>query len=245
MPFGSKGLIVTWSVPVPQDARVSYATSDIFDATNRALGPEIPQTFPKKYTLKLEKVDLFNARISDNSEEFVSWQKKHNVEMHKEPLAIFDKSIKKGQVIASTLVEHPAVSHPERFEDACSVVLQRAVIISDPDPERETIFLRSYFHSVDETTHEAANFVPQGGMKIDLSSKTVWFPLELTSSISEPASYLVLDILTTKPFKAKLPEFLQATKNGKVDYRGKTYQAVRITGKLAANQKWEDLNLAP
>ena len=245
MPFGPKGLIVTWSVPVPQDARVSYATTEIFDVTNRALGPEIPQNFPKKYTLNLEKVDLFNARISDNSEELVSWQKKHNVEMHKEPLALFDNAFKKGQVIASTLVEHPAVSHPERFEDSCSVVLQRAVIISNPGPDRETIFLRSYLHSVDDTTHEAANFVPQGGMKIDLSSKTVWFPLELTSSISEPASYLVVDILTTKPFKAKLPEFLRATKRGKVVYKGTTYEAVRITGKLAAKQKWEDLNITP
>src|SRR5713226_946004 len=105
MPFGPKGLIVTLSLPVPQDARVTYANPEIFAAVNRVMGPEIPPDFPKKYSVNLKRVDLFNGHISVDSEEFVRWEKRHNVEMRKEPLAIFEGSFKRGQVIASTLVE--------------------------------------------------------------------------------------------------------------------------------------------
>lgn len=245
MPFGPKGLLVTLSVPVPQDARVSYSSPEIFAAVDRVMGPEIPPDFPKKYATNLKRVDLFNAQISADSEEFVRWQKRHNVEMHPEPLAIFEGSLKRGQVIASTLVEHPKVAHPERFEDACSVVLQRAVLISNPGAESETIFLRSYLHS-EEKTGAFANFVPRGGMQIAFSSKTIWFPLELTSAISEPAAYVVLDVLTIKPLESKqLPSAFRVAKTAEMKYQGKIYQVSRLTGKLASNQKWEDLNISP
>ena len=245
MPFGSKGLIVTWSVPVPQDARITYSDGEIFTAVDRVMGPEVPADFPKKYSAGLSRVELFNANISTDSREFVLWEKRHNVEMKQEPLRIFDSAFKKGQVIASTLVQHPDVAHPERFEDACSVVLQRAVIFSDPADSREVIVLRPYLHSVDDTSREAANFVPSGGMRIALSSRTLWFPLELTSAISEPASYVVLDVLSSKPVNSRqLPGALRVAKTGKMKYQGKTYVVTRITGKLAANQKWEDMNLS-
>ncbi len=210
------------------------------------MGPEIPADFPKKYFVGLQRVNIFNQHISFDAEEFVKWQKRYNVEMKKDFLATFEGSLKRGQVIASTLVEHPSVSHPERFKDACSVVLQRAVLISNPAPDglRETIFLRSYLHSVEESRGAAANFVPSGGFQVSFPSKTVWFPLELTTGISEPTAWVVLDILSAKPLNQKqLPSPFRVAKTGKMTYQGKSYQVFRVTAKLDTKQKWEDFNV--
>jgi hypothetical protein len=246
MPFGPKGLVVTLSLPVPQDARITYATPDIFAAVNRVMGPEIPADFPKKYSTDLQHVEIFNQHVSFDTEELTRWQKRHNVEMKQEFLTTFDGSFKRGQVVASTLVEHPSVTHPETFADACSVVLQRAVLISNPGPDglRETIALRSYLHSVDASGKEAANFVPNGGFHVTFPSKTVWFPLELTTGISEPYAWVVLDVLSTKPLNSKqLPSAFRVAKTGKMMYQGKSYRVTRITAKLDTKQKWEDLNI--
>jgi hypothetical protein len=245
MPFGPKGLVVTWSGPAPRDARVSYTSGSIFDAVNRIMGPEIPHDFPKQYSADLKRVDLFNAQMSWASNDFVQWQKRHNVEMQSEPVRIFEDYIKKDFVIASTLVEHPQVAHPEGFEDACSVVLQRAVIVINPDPGMETLLLRSYFHSTDKSG-TSVNFAPRGGLQIEFASKTIWFPLELTSVIAEPAAYVVLDILSLKTLDAKqLPEGFRVEKTGEMKYLGKSYRVTRITAKLAANRAWADLNIQP
>jgi hypothetical protein len=241
MPFGPKGLVVTLSLPVPQDARVTYANPAIFAAVNRVMGPEIPADFPKKYSANLQHVDLFNSRISFDMDEFVGWQKRNNVEMKKEFSSIFDGSLKRGQVIASTLVEHPAVEHPERFEDACSVVLQRAVLVSDP--ANETFFLRSYLHS-SEPGGTTANFAPTGGFQVRFPTKTLWFPLELTTGISEPTAYVVLDILSAKPLDSKqLPSPFKVAKTGRMVFQGKSYRVTRVTATLDTTKKWEDFNI--
>jgi len=235
--------VVTWSLPVPQDARVSYAGPEIFDAVDRILGSEIPLDFPKEYLRDLKHVELFNAQMSFASNELEQWEKRADVEMQHGPLSVFEKYFSTKHVVASTLVEHPAVSHPEKIKDACSVVLQRAVIISNPDPGSETLFLRSYFHTVDDTGGRA-NFVPSGGMRIEFASRKIWFPLELTRFISEPAAYVVLDVLTPSNFAAK-PEEFKTGKTGKMEYHGKTYHVTRLTAKLAGGKEWKDLSLEP
>lgn len=246
MPFGPKGLVVTLSLPVPQDARVTYATADIFTAVNRVMGPEIPADFPKKYSTGLQRMEIFNQHVSFDTDELTRWQKRHNVEMKKEFLSTFEGSFKRGQVVASTLVEHPSVTHPETFEDACSVVLQRAVLVSNPGPDglRETFFLRSYLHSVDASGKEAANFVPSTGFRVSFPSQTVWFPLELTTGISEPNAWVVLDVLSTKPLNKKdIPSAFRIAKTGRLVYQGKSYRVTRLTAKLDTKQKWADLNV--
>jgi len=233
---------VTLSVPVPQDARVTYASPDIFVAVERVMGPEIPANFPKKYSANLQRVDMFNARISLDVDEFVRWQKHFNVEMKKEFLSVFEKTFGGGQLVASTLVEHPSVSHPEHYEDACSVVLQRAVIVSNP--AEEIIFFRSYLHSAEDSGGAAANFVPRGGFQVSFPSRSVWFPLELTTGISEPTAYVVLDILSSRPLNVKeLPSPFRVAKTGKMTYAGKSYEVSRVTAELDTKQKWEDLHL--
>lgn len=237
--------MVTLSLPVPEDARVTFASPDIFAAVNRVMGPEIPSDFPKKYSANLKHVDIFNQRISFGPEEFVSWQKRYDVEMKRDFMTIFEGSFKRGQVVASTLVEHPTVAHPEKFQDACSVVLQRAVIFSDPAQSTETIYLRSYMHSVDASGGATANFVPRGGFQVSFSSKTVWFPLELTTGISEPSAFVVLDILSSKTLSSKeLPGSFHVSKTGEMTYQGKSYHVTRVTAQLDTKQKWEDLNIS-
>jgi len=243
MPFGPKGLVVTWSVPVPEEARVTYAGPEIFTAVDRVMGTEIPPDFPKEYLRDLKHVELFNAQMSFASNDLEKWEKRADVEMQHEPLEVFEKYFSTKHVVASTLVEHPTVSHPEKIKDACNIVLQRAVIFSNPDPGSETLYLRSYFHTTDDTGMRA-NFVPSGGMKIEFSSKRIWFPLELTRFISEPAAYVVLDILTPANFEAKSAEFKTA-KTGKMEYQGKTYHVTRLTAKLAGGKEWKDLSLEP
>lgn len=236
-------MVVTLSLPVPQDARVTYASPDTFAAVDRVMGPEIPANFPKKYSENLHHVDIFNAHISFTPDEFIRWQKRYDVEMKSEFASIFEGSFKRDKVIASTLVEHPSVAHPERYKDACSVVLQRAVLVSDPAQERETIFLRSYLHSVDDAGGGATNFVPTGGFQVSFPSKTLWFPLELTTGISEPTAFVVLDILSTKPLNEKgLPAPFRVVKTSEMTFQGKRYQVFRVTAQLDTKQKWEDLN---
>lgn len=222
---------------------MTYASPDTFAAVDQVMGPEIPSDFPKRYSENLHHVDIFNAHISFTLDEFVRWQRRYDVVMKQEFSSIFEGSFKRNQVVASTLVEHPTVAHPERFKDACSVVLQRAVILSDPEQERETIFLRSYLHSVDDSGKGATNFVPRGGFQVSFPSKTVWFPLELTTGISEPTAFVVLDILTTKPLDEKgLPTSFRVAKTAEMTFHGKSYKVFRVTAQLDTKQKWEDLN---
>ncbi len=74
-------------------------------------------------------------------------------------------------------------------------------------------------------------------------SKTVWFPLELTTGISEPTAFVVLDILTTKPLDEKgLPTSFRVAKTAEMTFHGKSYKVFRVTAQLDTKQKWEDLN---
>lgn len=245
MPFGPEGLVVTWVGPVPKEARVSFTTSNIFSAAARVTGPEIPADFPKKYLTKLQHVELFNASMFWDTEGFVGWEKRHGIEeMEKAPLDIFENYIKAGYVIFGTLVKHPPVPEPKLYR-ACSVVLQRGVLIWNPNPATQTLFLRSYFHSAKDAQN-FANFAPRGGIQMSFASETIWFPLELTRVIQEPASYVVLDILTPNPLSAKeLPEPFRLGKEGQIKYQGKNYHVTRVEGTLAAKQKWPDLKLQP
>ncbi len=211
----------------------------------RVTGPDIPKDFPKKYLKNLQKVELFNASMSWDTQELARWEKRHGVEMEKEPVAIFEDYLKTGHVIFTTLVGHPRVPDPQRWI-ACSVVLQRAVIVyAEGSKGREKLFLRSYFHSAKDSEN-FVNFVPRGGIEVSFASDTIWFPLELTRVIQEPASYVVLDVLTPKPLDVKqLPEPFRLGKTGQMQYQGKLYSVTRATAKLAAKQKWPDLRLKP
>lgn len=205
-------------------------------------GPEIPKDFPAKYTKDLKRVGLFNASMSWDIQQLVRWEERHGIQMEKEPSAIFEDYLRTNHVIFSTLVEHPKVNDAARYT-ACSVVLQRGVIVYGSP--RERLFLRSYFHSAKDSEN-FANFVPRGGIEISFASDTIWFPLELTRVIQEPASYVVLDILTPKPFRTKeLREPFRVGKGGEISYEGRKYYVSRVTAKLAAKQKWPDLRLQP
>jgi len=111
---------------------------------------------------------------------------------------------------------------------------------------RETLFFRSYLHTARDA-EDFVNLVPRGGIQMSFASETLWFPLETTRGcVQEPASYVVLDILTPKPLDAaQLPKAFRQEKTGQMPYRGETYTVTRVTAKLAAKQKWPDLNLKP
>jgi hypothetical protein len=205
-PFGLEGLVISWVGPAPLAARVSYTDGHIFNATARVTGREIPKDFPEKYTHDLHEVELFNASISTSTPEVVAWHKRYLDDFGAEPLAIFNDYLQAGFAIFGTLMEYPPVTQSPGQDSAaaaasfraCSVVLQRAVLISDPAPivpaaagsaptPRQTLILRSYMHSAQDS-QRFVNFVPRGGLQMVYTSDTIWFPLELTRVVQEPAS---------------------------------------------------------
>lgn len=242
MPFGQEGLVATWVVPTPSNARITYDDGSIFADVDRVKGTSMPERFPEKYTRSLKSVDLFNASMAWDNQELTRWQSRHGIEMKKGPLAVFGDYIKSDHAIFSTLIEHPKVKNPKLYTK-CSIVLQRGVIVFTGS--RETLYLRSYFHSSNDNG-EYVNFVPKGGIKMSFPADAIWYPLSLTSEIEEPASYLVLDVLTKQSLPTRqISKSFQVSKQGKIMYQGDTYYFIRITGRLDAEKKWRDLILRP
>lgn len=160
--------------------------------------------------------------------------------MEPRPLKLFSDYIERGYIIVSMLVTHPFVADRIRFR-GCSIILQRAVLVSNPPTQ--TIYLRSYFHSTAGGS-EFVNFAPSGGLQVAYESDNVWFPLRLTSVITEPASYVVLDVLTPNGIdKASVPKAFRVSEHGKIELNGHTYVATRLEGVLSAKEEWPDLSL--
>jgi len=240
MPFGPKGLVVTWVGPIPKEARVTFVDSRPFSAANKVLGGEIPKSFPKKYRASLQSSQVFTTTVSWSSEEVVRTQKRFEIDMERRPMEIFEDYLKRGFLVLSSLVEHPSVPEPRRFA-RCSVVLQRALLVSNPP--WQTILLRSYFHSA-ASDDQFVNFAPNGGLRITYPSDDVWFPLELTSVISEPAAHVVLDILTQQQLQEdQVPTPFAITARGTMTFEGRRYQVARVRARLAADKKWADLRI--
>lgn len=240
MPFGPEGLVVTWVGPAPADARVTITDGEIFRLAAEQTGAGIPEDYPEKYTKDLQYVEVFNASMAWDLQEVTRWQERHGIKMEDGPSAVFQKYLDTDHVILETLVQHPVVENPELFV-ACSIVLQRGVIVYEDG--WETLSLRSYFHSAADSDN-FVNFAPSGGIEMVFPSDAIWFPLELSQFIVEPASYVVLDILTTSPLDAgQLPDSFRLEKSGRVDYNGTTYEVSRVSATLKAGQETPDFQL--
>ncbi len=175
-------------------------------------------------------------------EELVRWEKRHGIAMEKGPTGVFQNYLRRGNVIFATLLDHPRVSEPAQYV-RCSVVLQRGVVVYGEG--RETLFLKAHFHSARDSDH-FVNFAPRGGIRISFPAKKVWFPLELTRFVQEPASYVVLDILTKEPLQPKqLPDGFRVQGTGKMEYEGQNYSVTRVAGKLIVRGQFPDLELEP
>jgi len=219
---------------------VTITDGEIFRVAADATGPGIPEDFPEKYTKDLQEVEVFNASMAWDLDEVTRWQERQGIAMEPGPSEVFERYLQRGHVILETLVEHPPVDVPEQFV-ACSVVLQRGVIVFADG--QETLFLRSYFHSA-ASEDEFVNFAPRGGLQVSFATDTIWFPLELSQFIMEPASYVVLDILTPKPLdERQLPEQFSLEKAGRVSYNGQTYEVARVRATLKAGQEVPDFEL--
>lgn len=228
MAFGQEGLGVAWTSSALDKARVTQTDLSIFKTVSQVTGPEIPKDFPEKYTKNLITAAIFNLD-----------------EIQKHPVGIFADSIKSDNVKFGVLVEHPNVANLSEFT-ACSVVLQQGVIVYDNEGTsvpRETLFFRAYFHSAKDSEN-FVNFVPRGAIEMSFPSETVWFPLERLQGIQEPASYVVLDILTPKPLNVEqLPKPFRLEKTAQMQYQGKSYSVARISATLTANQNLTELRL--
>jgi hypothetical protein len=99
---------------------------------------------------------------------------------------------------------------------------------------RQDLFLRSYFHSAKRDSSEFVNFVPSGSVHYSFKSDSAWFPLELTRFITEPASYVELDIVTPEVFpRENLPAPFKAKENGFAVLGDIKYQVTRASAVLA------------
>jgi hypothetical protein len=116
MAFGHEGLVVTWTVPVPKAAKVTFTDGDVFTAVDKVAGPDIPKELPKKYTEKLQKADVFNATLTWDTQELVRWEKRHEIEMEKKPLEAFQRYFDTNHVVVGALVQHPKVPDPAQWK---------------------------------------------------------------------------------------------------------------------------------
>jgi hypothetical protein len=221
---------------------VTYSDGAIFRAGQRLRRGDYAESFPAKYTKDLAQSALFNANISSTVDEFARWQGRHSIDMEPDATRILDRYVQDGFALFSTLVEHPSVPDPQLYL-ACSIVLQRAAIIYSRG--RETLYFRSQFHSAKDESN-FVNFIPNGAVEVAFASDTIWFPLELTSVISEPASYLDLEILTERELATQqIPEPLQLQALGETRYAGAAFYVTRVSGSLSSKQRWADLRLRP
>jgi hypothetical protein len=242
VPFGPEGLVVTWVGPVPRFARVTLGDGEIFRSLEEVTGGDVPEGFPKEYVHNLQEAKAFNSSILWDTAEVVAWQKRYGIEMEPGPLQVFEYYLKTGSAIFATLVEHPLVPNADRFT-ACDVLLQRAAIVLGDG--REDLFLRSYFRSATEDG-ESVNFVPMGGVHYSFASDSLWYPLELSRFISQPASYLELDILTRGPLDeaAPIPKHIQAIRRGEMTHLGIKHYVTRLSAKLEVeDQRFRDLRI--
>jgi len=216
----------------------------IFREADRVTGREIPSALPKQYTQKLHYAGLFNPATHWDTQELSRWLERYGIKREERPLSILNQYVEEGYRIGSTLVEHPPVPESAKAESfiACSVTLQRGDIVYNNGVQ--TLFLRSYFHSADDSGKNFVNFAPRGGVQMTFASDTIWFPLRLTQVISEPASYVVLDILTPMPLDAEqLPEPFELGRTGRMSYHGVEYEVARVSARLEPKQAVADLRL--
>jgi hypothetical protein len=242
--FSKNELVVTWAIPVPKNAKVTLTNGSIFDMASRDIGPDVPSGFPEKYKSDLKRVEVFNPTMAWSVGQLLESEKHFGIEMEQVATQIFDKYVRSQHDFVMMLVQHPPVAVPPSSFSSCSVVLQRGVI--EYNDGVETLSLRSYFHSADESGH-AVNFVPQGAVQITFESPEIWFPLSLTKLIKEPASYVVLDILTPNAVKTgALGQQFHAEATGKeIKVDNRQLNATRVTAKLESGKDLEDFRLKP
>jgi hypothetical protein len=234
MYFTKDQLVVTWVGPTKGSAKVRLSGGDVFRRVAEITGSDIPDSYPDKYLQNLEDSEVFNSSMAWSTEELTRWEGRYGIEMEPEALEIFERYLLSKHVLFMSLVGHPQVPNPEEFR-ACSLVLQRGVIVYDQG--QEDLFLRSYFHSATDQG-EFVNFVPREGVHFAFPSDSIWFPFELTELISEPASFIELDILTRTPLDDEsLPSFLGSRRSGRVWLEGEKYQATRISGVLEVGKE--------
>ncbi|MEV4161991.1 hypothetical protein [Nonomuraea dietziae] len=233
---------MTWSGPVPQYARYGVGNGEIFGKVAEVTGMDTPQGYPAKYLENLSDADVFNPGMVHSTDELIAWQRRHGIEMEPEALEVFQGYLDRNYPIFTSLVSHPAVDEPADYI-ACSLVLQRGVIVYNGNGRQE-LFLRSYFHSAKADGSEYVNFVPRRGIHYSFKSDALWFPLELTRLMSEPASYVEIDIATTDGLdQLDIPAQFSPTTTGFATLNGHKYEVMRISARfeVSKRQRIEDL----
>jgi hypothetical protein len=244
--FSKNELITTWAVPVPRNAKVTFATSAPFDSTSKELGSEIPNGFPDKYIRNLKQIDIFNPSMEWSVQQLIDLEKRYGfiIDKSDDALPIFNSYADSKHDFMVVLAEHPPIQTGGAPYNLCSIVLQRAVI--EYADGTETLSLRSYFHSA-TANGDYVNFVPRGGLELSFPSEQIWFPLSLSKVIPEPASYVVIDVLTQKPLDTtRLPPPFRAEPGVKeMTYNGKKVFATRVVGKVDSGKDLQDLTFKP
>ncbi|MBV9395749.1 MAG: hypothetical protein JOZ84_15215 [Methylobacteriaceae bacterium] len=235
--------VIPWAIPVPRNAKVQFVQGGMIEAIAPHVGSEIPGGFPEKYNRDVKRVEIFNSTMAWDVQQLLETEKRFGIEMSKDAVGVFEAYAKSGEDFVVGLLQHPQLGGSGDVAVRCSVVLQRGVI--EYIDGRETLHLSSRLHSTSDSG-QSVNFVPQETAKISFESSTIWFPLSLTQLIGEPASYVVLDVVTQKAFKpAELPQEFQAEESKRIDLHGKSVYATRISAKLDAGRPIADLKLKP
>jgi hypothetical protein len=241
--FSRDEMVIPWAIPVPANAKVRLTEGKMINDMTRRAGADSPAEFPKKYTEIVKQVELFNSTMATSVKQLLEVEERYGIDMSKDATAVFDQYAKAHNDFVITLVEHPAFSGSTDVNARCSVVLQRGVI--EFSGGRETLHLRSQFHSTNGAGG-SVNFVPNGAVEIEFETSEIWFPLSLTKLIGEPASYVVLDVVTPDPMKSSdWGRGLKVAESKKIELNGKAAFLTRATGKFDSGKDLEDFRLKP
>ena len=173
------------------------------------------------------------------------WNDRHGFAISDEALALFSEYLDTGKyVIFQSLVQHPAPPEDVGEFEACSVVFQQGVIFSDPELNRQDLFLHSQFRDTGPRG-AAANFAPKSVLQLSFATNPgIWYPLRVTKLNREPTS-VVLNLCTPKPLdKRQVPKGFEIAKRGRLTHGVRSYYVSQITATFQGGEEVPDLQLS-
>jgi len=248
VPFGSEGLIIAWTGPVPAKSRIALVEREVFQPVNRALDLHDYERGGLEHNQPVYLSQVFNVGLAWTREETVQWNSRFGMHLSKQAQDLFEKYLRSDEfVIFESLVEHPPVLHPEMFA-ACNVMFQRGDIYYANG--REDLYLWSRFQTSSgmgpgaaPATRTAIDFAPASALHVSFPTDTIWYPLEVTKLNTGPTD-VMLNVLTEKELTGKAAvKGFRLEKGGRLDLGARSYYVSHLRARFDGGKEVSDVRL--